>query len=111
MAKLNKKQIVLNLITPPKTIKGPFWSREYKILKNLMEEFPSEDFWQKVNFNKGWDSMVIFQSEYGKSLLEKKYKEFNYNIPQSKPIVLSSEKTGEDKIFKTTPKTVRGLFL
>ena len=110
MAKLNKKQIVLNLITPPKTIKGPFWSREYKILKNLMEEFPSEDFWQKVNFNKGWDSMVIFQSEYGKSLLEKKYKEFHYTIPTIEEIKLSS-KSGEDKVISKKPKTVRGLFL
>lgn len=110
MAKLNKKQIVLNLITPPKTIKGPFWSREYKILNRLMEEFPSEEFWQKVNFNKGWDSMVIFQSEYGKSLLEKKYKEFYYNIPQEATITLS-QKVGEDRVIKPKPKTIRGLFL
>lgn len=110
MVKLNKKQIVLNLITPPKTIKGPFWSREYKILNSLMEEFPSEDFWQKVNFNQGWDSMVIFQSEYGKSLLEKKYKEFHYIIPKIEQIKLS-KKSGEDKIVSIKPKTIRGLFL
>lgn len=110
MVKLNKKQIVLNLITPPKTIKGPFWSREYKILNSLMEQFPSEDFWQKVNFNQGWDSMVIFQSEYGKSLLEKKYKEFHYTIPTIEEIKLSN-KSGEDKVISKKPKTVRGLFL
>jgi hypothetical protein len=110
VVKLNKKQIVLNLITPPKTIKGPFWSREYKILNSLMEQFPSEDFWQKVNFNQDWDSMVIFQSEYGKSLLEKKYKEFHYTIPAIEEIKLSS-KSGEDKVISKKPKTVRGLFL
>jgi len=110
VVKLNKKQIVLNLITPPKTIKGPFWSREYKILNSLMEQFPSEDFWQKVNFNQGWDSMVIFQSEYGKSLLEKKYKEFHYTIPTIEEIKLSN-KSGEDKVISKKPKTVRGLFL
>jgi len=110
VVKLNKKQIVLNLITPSKTIKGPFWSREYKILNSLMEQFPSEDFWQKVNFNQGWDSMVIFQSEYGKSLLEKKYKEFHYTIPTIEEIKLSN-KSGEDKVISKKPKTVRGLFL
>ena len=110
VAKLNKKQIVLNLITPPKTIKGPFWSREYKILNQLMDQFPSEDFWQKVNFNKGWDSMIIFQSDYGKSLLEQKYKEFHYKIPKEEKIVLS-EKHGEDRVINNTPKTIRGLFL
>ena len=46
MAKLNKKEILLRLITPPKTIKGPFWSREYKILKNVdkLGYFYSEEY-------------------------------------------------------------------
>ena len=109
MAKLNKKQIVLKLITPPSSIKGPFWSREYKILNKLMEEFPCEDFWQKVNFDKGWDSMVIFQSQYGKSLLEKKYKEYHYKIPDQPKITLS-EKSGKDKLITKKPTTIRGLF-
>ena len=84
MPKLNKKQIVLNLITPPSSIKGAYWSREYKILNELMEIFPSQDFWQKVNFNQDWDSLLIFKSEYGISLLKRKYKEFNFNIPDTK---------------------------
>ncbi len=107
MAKLNKKEIVLKLITPPSRIKGPFWSREYKILNKLMEQFPSEEFWQKVNFNNGWDSLIILQSDYGKSLLEKKYKEFHYKIPDP-PTIVISEKSGEDKTIKPKPKTIRG---
>jgi hypothetical protein len=108
VVKLNKKEIVLRLITPPSRIKGPFWSREYKILNLLMERFPDDRFWQKVNFNNGWDSMIIFQSDYGKSLLEKKYKEFHYKIPDP-PTITLSEKTGEDKEITKKPKTIRGL--
>lgn len=108
MVKLNKKQIVLKLITPPSTIKGAFWSREYKILNKLMEEFPCSDFWQKVNFNNGWDSMVIFQSKYGKSLLEKKYKEYHYKIPEQ-PTIKLTEKQGKDKTINKKPRTIRGL--
>jgi hypothetical protein len=54
--------------------------------------------------------MVIFQSDYGKSLLEKKYKEFNYTIPKDNKITLS-DKYGEDRVISKKPKTVRGLFL
>ena len=106
MAKLNKKQIVLRLITPPKSIKGPFWTREYGILKRLMEKYPNEDFWQKIHFENDWDSLVILQSDYGKSLLDKKYKEFHYKIPEYKEIELT-DKSGYDTIINSKPKTIR----
>ena len=103
---LNKKQIVLRLITPPKSIKGPFWTREYGILKRLMEKYPNEDFWQKIHFENDWDSLVILQSDYGKSLLDKKYKEFHYKIPEYKEIELT-DKSGYDIIINSKPKTIR----
>jgi len=106
VAKLNKKQIVLRLITPPKSIKGAFWTREYGILKRLMEQYPDEDFWQKIHFENDWDSLVIFQSEYGKSLLDKKYKEFHYKIPEYTKIELT-KKSGRDKVIVRKPKTIR----
>ena len=107
MAKLNKKQILLRLITPPKTIKGPFWTREYKVLKNLMALYPEEEFWQKLKFDMGWDSIVILQSEYGRSLLDKKYKHFKYKIPPREKITLTN-KSGDDRIIPKKYKTIRG---
>lgn len=106
MAKLNKKQIVLRLITPPKSIKGAFWTREYGILKRLMKQYPDENFWQKVHFKMDWDSICILQTDYGKSLLDKKYKEFHYKIPEYTKIKLT-EKFGCDKIIHKKPKTIR----
>jgi hypothetical protein len=72
-----------------------------------MEQFPSEEFWQKIHFNNGWDSLLIFQSEYGLSLLRTKYKEFFYKIPNQKKIELT-KKVGSDKIVNRKPKTIRG---
>ena len=106
VAKLNKKQIVLRLITPPKSIKGPFWTREYGILKRLMEKYPNEDFWQKIHFENDWDSLVILQSDYGKFLLDEKYKEFHYKIPEYKKIELT-DKSGCDILINSKPKTIR----
>ena len=71
-----------------------------------MEKYPSEEFWQKVHFEMDWDSIIILQSEYGDSLLSKKYKEFHYNIPQYEKIKLT-DKIGYDKIIDKKPKTIR----
>lgn len=106
MAKLNKKEILLRIITPPKSIRGAFWSREYKILNKLMLDFPDEKFWQKVTFNLGWDSICILQTEYGQGLLKRKYQEFHYKIPKHKKIKLTN-KSGDDKILVRKPKTLR----
>ena len=107
MAKLNKKEIVLRIITPPKTIKGPFWTREYKILNDLLLEFSNIDFWEKVNFNQDWDSLLILKSPYGQSILRKKYKEFHYTLPKEEKILLKN-KSGKDKAINIKPKTIRG---
>lgn len=106
MPLLNKKQILLNLITPPKNIKGPYWSREYKILNELMDKFPSESFWQTVNFKSDWDSMTFFKCEYGNYLISTKYKQFHHEIPKQEKINLT-KKSGEDKIILKKPKTIR----
>lgn len=107
MTKLNKKQIVLNLITPPKNIKGAYWSREYKILNSLMSKFPDEGFWQQINFKNDWDSLLIFQSEYGLSLLQTRYKQYHHKIPKQPKIKLT-KKVGSDRIITHKPKTIRG---
>ena len=72
-----------------------------------MSDYPNDDFWQKIHFNMGWDSIRILQTEYGKSILDKKYKEFHYKIPKYKKIKLT-EKFGDDIIVCKKPKTIRG---
>jgi hypothetical protein len=107
VANLNKKELVLRIITPPKRIKGPFWTREYKLLNDLLEEFPNLLFWEKVNFKQDWDSLLILKSPYGRSILDRKYKEFHHKLPEEKRIVLK-KKSGKDKTITLEPKTIRG---
>lgn len=71
-----------------------------------MEKYPDEDFWQKIHFEMGWDSIVILQTEYGDSLLNQKYKEFHYKIPEHKKIKLTN-KSDNDRIVKRKYQTIR----
>lgn len=103
---MNKKQIILKIISPPKKVDANFWKREYKILNDLLVDYPKLEFWEKVNFNQNWDSIVILKSNFGKSLLRKKYKEFFHQLPEIKKIKLT-KKSGEDKIINKKPKTIR----
>ena len=61
-----------------------FWKREYKILNDLLEEYPEISFWEKVNFNQSWDSLLILRSDFGKNFLRKNIKNFSINYQQLK---------------------------
>jgi hypothetical protein len=82
-----------------------FWAREMKLLNDLIEIFPKQDFWEKVNFEKV-PSLAILRSEYGLAKLKKLYIEFNYVIPEKIEIPLG-EKRGKDKIISKKSKTIR----
>lgn len=105
MKKLNKRDIIKKIVTEPSTQKRMFWAREMKMLNDLMNMFKSEDFWQKVCLDKV-PSLAVLRSDHGLNILSKKYKEFNYKIPEKVEIPLG-KKTGNDKIISKKPKTIR----
>ena len=105
MKKLNKRDIIKKIVTEPSTQKRMFWAREMKMLNDLMNMFKSEDFWQKVSLDKV-PSLAVLRSGQGLSILSKKYKEFNYKVPEKVEIPLG-KKTGKDKIISKKPKTIR----
>lgn len=105
MKKLNKRDIIKKIVTEPSTQKRMFWAREMKMLNDLMNMFKSEDFWQKVSLDKV-PSLAVLRSDHGLNILSKKYKEFNYKIPEKVEIPLG-KKTGNDKIISKKPKTIR----
>ena len=105
MAKLNKRNLIKKLVIEPNTQKRMFWAREMKLLNDLMNIFPKQDFWEKMNFEKV-SSLAILRSKYGLSKLKKLYMEFNYVIPKKVEIPLG-EKKGEDKIISKKSKTIR----
>ena len=75
MQKFNKREVISKILEIPKTQKRPFWAREMKMLNTLIEEFNDKEFWQKVNFNKKYDSLAYFISPYGKKYLRRKFNE------------------------------------
>lgn len=105
MPKFNKRNVIKRLVQEPSTQKRMFWAREMKLLNSLMEIFPNQDFWQKVQVQKV-PSLAVLKAANGITLLRKKYNEFNYVIPPRQDIILG-EKTGEDKILSKKPKSIR----
>ena len=105
MAKLNKRNLIKKLVIEPNKQKRTFWAREMKLLNDLMQIFPKQNFWEKMNFEKV-SSLAILRSEYGLAKLNKLYMEFNYIIPKKIEIALG-KKAGEDKIISKKTKTIR----
>ena len=110
MQKINKRTFIKKLVTDPNLDKKDknlrsFWSREMKILNYLLDKFPNITFWQKVRLHKV-NSLLFYKTEKGLKKLRKKYKEFNYKIPQKKDIILS-DKAGEDFVINKKNKTLR----
>ncbi len=75
-----------------------------------MEVYPDLTFWEKVRFNQEWDSLKILKSDYGKKILDKKYREFHYILPVKKQPVLGGIR-GPDRPTDETPKTIREFLL
>lgn len=107
--KFNKRDVINNLLIIPKDKRRPFWAREMKLLNSLIEQFPKESFWKTLSFNKKYDSLAYFISEYGKKILKKRFNEYNYKIPKA-PIIKLGEKEGQDKKIKRNKITIRDFF-
>jgi len=103
--KLNKRDLIKKLVVEPDKQKRMFWAREMKLLNDLLEMFPNQDFWKRMTIDKV-PSLAMLRSDYGLEKIRKKYREFNYKIPEKIEIPLG-EKTGEDKILSKKPKTIR----
>jgi len=103
--KLNKRDLIKKLVVEPDKQKRMFWAREMKLLNDLLDMFPNQEFWQRMVIEKV-PSLAMLRSEYGIEKIKKKYREFNYKIPPKIEIPIG-EKTGEDKIFSKKPKTIR----
>jgi hypothetical protein len=103
--KLNKRDLIKRLVIEPDKQKRTFWAREMKLLNDLMEMFPCEEFWSKVSIALV-PSLAVLRSDQGLNQIRKKYREFNYKIPPKIEIPIG-EKTGNDKIISKKPKTIR----
>ena len=105
MKKLNKRDLIKKIVVEPDKQKRMFWPREMKLLNDLLDMFPNQEFWERMKINKV-TSLAMLRSGFGLEQIKKKYREFNYKIPPKIEIPLG-EKTGEDKIISKKLKTIR----
>jgi len=114
-----RREIVRKHLELPKKELGKFWRKETFLLKRLVDLYPDEDFWLKVNFKS-----ILIKLKHGekeqelrsfaqffnwpfKDELEKKYNQAKYSVKKDLDIKLSAEKCGEDAIIPRKPKTIK----
>lgn len=78
---LNKKEFIKRFIKDSSNI---LWPREMKMVKSLLKIFPNEDFWNSLELNFKLNSLCWFLSDDGRKFLNKEYKKFNLNLPETK---------------------------
>jgi hypothetical protein len=106
--KLNKRNLLKKFLEIPRSASRDFYSREMKMLNSLIERY-SEDFVCKLNFAKKFDSMAIVICDAFKIELDRKFRNFNYEIDYSKYEIykVDAVKHGEDSMMKKKIKTIR----
>lgn len=78
---LNKKDFIKKFLKEDANI---FWPKEMKMVKNLLKIFPNEDFWNNLELGFKLNSICWFLSDDGRNVLNKEYKKFNFNLPETK---------------------------
>lgn len=106
--KLNKRNLLKKFLEIPRSASRDFYSREMKMLNSLIERY-SEDFVSKLNFAKKFDSMAIVICDAFKIELDRKFRNFNYEIDYSKYDIFKVDavKHGKDSVVKKKIKTIR----
>lgn len=77
-----------------------------KLLNDLLKKFEDIEFWAKVNFKPRPNSLLYFKTQPGLLVLQKKYNEFSYKIPDKK-VVSIGKKEGQDRLYSRKPKTTK----
>lgn len=78
---LNKKDFVKKFLKDSSNI---IWPREMKMVKSLFKIFPNEDFWNTLELNFKLNSLCWFLSDDGRKFLNKEYKKFKLELPETK---------------------------
>jgi hypothetical protein len=79
--KLNKKDFVKKFLKDSKNI---IWPKEMKMVKSLFKIFPNEKFWEGLELTFKLNSLCWFFSDDGRKFLNKEYKKFKLELPETK---------------------------
>jgi len=114
-----RREIVRKHLQIPKRNLGLFWRKETFLLKKLIDLYPAEDFWLKVNFKSVFIKLKFGEKEQKlysfaqffkwpfKDELEKKYQQLKYTVKKDEDIKLSAEKCGKDVIIKRKARSIK----
>lgn len=96
MAKIKLSDIIVRLVKVGSN-KG-FWAKETKLLKQLMKDYPDDNFWQKVGFGGKIESFAQLLTWPLDKELKERYRNFHFKPkkPQEE-VKLSKKKYGKDK--------------
>jgi len=104
---LNKREILFRLLDVPEKGRRPFFSREMKMLNDLIERY-SQEFMSCISFENKFDSLAYLTSPKLKSTLDEKFRAFNFRVDFSKyPKYNIGEKFGKDAKIKLKKKTIK----
>ena len=78
---LNKKEFVKKFVKDSSNI---IWPKEMKMVKSLFKIFPNENFWSTLQLNFKLNSLCWFLSDDGRNFLNKEYKKFKLELPETK---------------------------
>jgi hypothetical protein len=78
---INKKSFVKKFLKDSTNI---LWPKEMKMVKTLFKIFPNENFWDSLNLNFKLNSLCWFLSDDGRKFLNKEYKKFKLELPETK---------------------------
>jgi hypothetical protein len=108
MPKINKREIIHNLVLVPNKGRRTFWAKEMTLLKRLESLYPLE-FLAVLKFSKKFDSLAILLSGPLTKELKSRYYQYNYKPKSVTPqkIHLNAEKYGGDATITSKQKTVK----
>lgn len=107
MAKITalKKNIIHRLLKPPQEgDKSRFWPREMKLVKQLLTEFPDQEFWAKATFPEKYNSLAWFLSSFGRAMVKRRISEFHFVPTVREEVKVSVEKVGDSIQYDKRPR-------
>lgn len=81
-------------------------SVEMFIARKLLQDYPKEEFWKTFDLGFKLNSLAFLQSDKGQAILNKKYAEFGFELPETPSHNIGEHKVGDDAVVVERPKSI-----
>lgn len=99
----DKRELIGNLVVVSRDdYKNPvFWSREMKLINELLSIYPNPKFLQSINLGFKLNSLAWFKMKDGKERIRRLWNVFNYSPKEKEKEIILEDKVGESIISET----------